>query len=91
MKLNKELVLRKIGSEFIIIDPNGDSINMSNIYSLNETAAYLYEKLATVDHFTIHDCISFLLDEYDVIEEQASKDVQDLIALWEELNLIITD
>lgn len=91
MRINKDLVLRQIGNEYIIINPNGDSVNISNVYSLNETAAYLYNKLYALESFTIEECTKFLLCEYDIDEDTVLTDLKDLLNQWKELNLIIED
>ena len=38
MKLNKDLVLREVGGEYMIVNPFSDTVDMTQVYSLNETA-----------------------------------------------------
>ena len=39
MNLNKDLVLREVGGEYMIVNPFSDIVDMTQVYSLNETAA----------------------------------------------------
>ena len=34
-------MLRHLGDEYVIIDPEQDMIDMSKVYTLNETAAFM--------------------------------------------------
>lgn len=40
MKLREDLMLRHLGDEYVIIDPERDMVDMSKVYTLNETAAF---------------------------------------------------
>ena len=39
MRLHKDLVLREVGGEYMIVNPFSDTVDMTQVYSLNETAA----------------------------------------------------
>ena len=45
MKLNKDLVLREVGGEYMIVNPFSDTVDMTQVYSLNETAAWLWQQM----------------------------------------------
>ncbi len=44
MKLREDLMLRHLGDEYVIIDPEQDMVDMSKVYTLNETAAFFVER-----------------------------------------------
>ncbi|MFD2743225.1 MULTISPECIES: PqqD family protein [Sphingobacterium] len=81
MKLRKELKLRKIGKDYIIVEPGQDKVDLSKVYTLNETAAWLWEELHPQE-FSKEDMVKKLVEEYDVTEEQANKDIQKLLDIF---------
>ncbi|WP_312696783.1 PqqD family protein [Sphingobacterium mizutaii] len=87
MKLRNDLQLRKLGNDFIIIDPGQDMIDMSKVFTLNETAAFLWEELQGKE-FTEETVSQILLENYDVQEEIALKDAKKLIQTFVKGGLI---
>lgn len=87
MKLRNDLQLRKLGNDFIIIDPGQDMIDMSKVFTLNETAAFLWEELQGKE-FTEETVSQILLENYDVQEEVALKDAKKLIQTFVKGGLI---
>lgn len=90
MKIKKDLVLRRIGAGFIIIDPDKGVIDMAKVYILNETATWLWKEIVDKD-FTSDELIQLLLSRYAVSEEQAKKDVNELIDSFKKQNLLIVE
>lgn len=78
MKLKKELILRHIGREYVIVDPGQDTVDMASVYTLNEVAAWLWQQLEGED-FTHLDMVDLLMSRYDVERQQAEKDVEKLV------------
>ncbi|GEM68176.1 hypothetical protein SMI01S_17820 [Sphingobacterium mizutaii NBRC 14946 = DSM 11724] len=87
MKLRNDLQLRKLGNDFIIIDPGQDMIDMSKVFTLNETAAFLWEELQGKE-FTEETVSQILLENYDVQEEIALNDAKKLIQTFVKGGLI---
>ena len=81
MKLNKDLVLREVGGEYMIVNPFSDTIDMTQVYSLNETAAWLWQQMEGKE-FTVADMVAVLQEEYEVDEETATADLTELIQQW---------
>lgn len=90
MRIKKDLVLRRIGAGFIIIDPDKGVIDMAKVYILNETATWLWKEIVDKD-FTSDELIHLLLSRYAVTEEQARKDVDELIDSFKKQNLLIVE
>jgi hypothetical protein len=90
MRIKKDLVLRRIGAGFIIIDPDKGVIDMAKVYILNETATWLWKEIVDKD-FTSDELIHLLLSRYAVTEEQARKDVNELIDSFKKQNLLIVE
>ena len=70
MKLNKDLVLREVGGEYMIVNPFSDTVDMTQVYSLNETAAWLWQQMEGKE-FSVADLVAVLREEYEVDEETA--------------------
>lgn len=81
MKLNKDLVLREVGGEYMIVNPFSDTVDMTQVYSLNETAAWLWQQMEGKE-FTVADMVSVLQEEYEVDEETATADLTELTQQW---------
>ena len=45
MKLNNLLKLRQVGGEYMIINPYSEAADMTQVISLNETAAWLWKQV----------------------------------------------
>lgn len=88
MLLNPELKLRKVGRHSMIVDVCSDNINLTNVYELNATAAWLWESVAGID-FTEDTLVDLLCDSYDVSPEQARADIRRLLEKWRKLHLML--
>ena len=82
MKTKKGFNLREVCGEKIIVAEGKENIDFSNIISMNETSAYLWENVAGRDSFTAEDLAKLLTDAYEVDEETALADVQTLMQQW---------
>lgn len=79
--------MHEVCGEKVILAEGLENINFSKIISLNETAAFVWNK-AMEGTFTTESLTKPLVNEYDVSEEQAQKDVEALIKQWDELGMI---
>ena len=86
MKLNKDLVLREVGGEYMIVNPFSDTVDMTQVYSLNETAAWLWQQMEGKE-FTVADMVAVLREEYEVDEETATSDLTELCQQWKAAGL----
>lgn len=79
--INKGLITQKLDKKTVIFD--GEK---SVLYTFNETANYIFQKIkAKWDGKKI---ILSLVKKYNVNEEQAKKDVQELIKLLKDKKII---
>lgn len=81
MKLNADLVLREVGGEYMIVNPFSDTVDMTQVYSLNETAAWLWQQMEGKE-FTLDDMVAVLREEYEVDEATAQADLTELCQQW---------
>ena len=87
MKTKNGFRLRNVCGENIIVADGIDNIDFSRIISMNESAAYLWQKIQGED-FDADRMVSLLLDEYDIDETTARTDVEALIVKWRDAGLI---
>ena len=80
MKLKAGFVLRQVAGKTVVL-PSNDTLDLNMMISLNDTGAFLWEKLLRE---TDEDgLVAALLAEYDVDEPTARKSV---VAFLEKLN-----
>ncbi len=87
MKLRSDLILRTIGSDHLIVDPSQDMVDLSTVYTLNSSAAWLWEELKGKE-FTIDTIVELLCENYDVSKEQAQSDAEILLQDFQKQGLV---
>lgn len=90
MRIKENLKLRKIGNKYMIVDTLTEDINMVDVYTMNETAALLWKTFAK-RNFTQDEMVNALCEEYDVAQEQATNDVENLVKEWISYGLVYND
>lgn len=87
MKQKEGFCLRTVCGEHIIVAEGLANIDFSSIISLNDPAAFLWEK-ALGHTFTVEDMTQWLMDEYEVDESTAREDAASLAANWLEIGIV---
>lgn len=82
------LKLRKIGGKYMIVETSDSCVNLTNVYSLNETAAQLWEMLCRREGHTAEELAEELCKTYEVEYERALHDVETQLAEWEKMGLL---
>ncbi|MBQ7362178.1 MAG: PqqD family protein [Bacteroidaceae bacterium] len=88
MKINPELTLREMAGEYIIVNPFSDTVDMTQIYTMNETAAWLWQQMEGKE-FTAEDIAEALCEEYEVDKETALFDANELCTEWRKAGFLI--
>lgn len=86
MKAKIGFNLRNICGEQVIVAEGKENIDFSNIISMNDASAYLWNAIQGKD-FTVDDLVELLTQEYDVDEQTARKDAQALANQWLEAGI----
>ncbi|MGV6946786.1 PqqD family protein [Sphingobacterium kyonggiense] len=73
MKLRSELTLRKIGNDYIIVNPEKGVMDMSTVFKLNSSSAYIWTSIEGIE-FDIESIVGALQDKYEVSPELARGD-----------------
>ncbi|MCI6460543.1 MAG: PqqD family protein [Prevotella sp.] len=87
MKKKPGINMRNICGENIIVAEGNVNIDFTNILSLNESAAYLWQRIGD-EHFDIDTLTQWLMEEYEVDIDTARQDVIAMVDKWLELNII---
>lgn len=87
MKIKKNLKLRKIGKQYMIVENAPNTENETNVYTLNATAGYLWESIGN-EEVTKERLVELLCEKYDVDKEMAEKDIETLLAEWKKMGLL---
>ena len=87
MRIKPGFELRSICGEHIIIAHGLENIDFTKVISLNESAADVWNAVVDKD-FTVDDMANVLLEIYDVDEQNAKHDAQQLLAQWESAGFI---
>ena len=88
MRIKDGFVLRTVCGEHVVVGEGLDTVNFSKLVSLNDTAAWLWEKASEMGDFTEELLADALCQEYDVARERAEADIHRNINKWKEIGLI---
>lgn len=82
MKVKNGFNLREVCGEHIIVAEGDENIDFSNIISMNESSAYLWEEVQKMDTFTVDNLVELICNQYEIDETTARKDAIALAAQW---------
>ena len=86
MVIKKDIIMRKVGTETILV-PMGNALKEHNgLFMLSESACFLWEQLPNSS--SVQDLADKLYGEYDVTKEQALADTQEFIDALIKLDII---
>lgn len=88
MRIDERKKVRKVAGENIVIMQSDNTVDMTKVVALNESALLVHERLTGKD-FTVADVVRVLTDEYDVDEPTAQRDAEALVESMRKEHLII--
>ena len=88
MKINDNLKVRTVAGENIVMMQGVDGTDMTRVVALNESSMLLYDTLKDKD-FTVKEAVQALLENYDVDEVTARRDVDEWVASMRKQGLIL--
>ena len=86
MKIKKGFMLREVAKIYVVVAVGEASKEFNGVINLNETGAFLWKQL--IDDNTVDGVVAALLNEYDVSEEAARKDVELFINKLKEAKIL---
>ena len=87
MKTKQGFILRNVCGENIIVAEGETNIDFSNIISMNETSAFLWNNIQGKE-FTYGDLVDLLTETYQVDAQKALEDVTRLVENWKSAGII---
>lgn len=87
MKRKKGFSIIDICGEKVLVAEGKENIDFSNIIGINESAAYLWEKVGGND-FDAETLAHLLTEEYDVPYATALDDATALVKSWLEIGIL---
>ena len=87
MKAKNGFNLRTVCGENILVAEGEENIYFSNIISMNESSAYLWNRIQGKD-FEVKDLVDLLIEMYEVDEETATRDARLLVDQWKQAEII---
>lgn len=87
MKAKNGFNLRTVCGENILVAEGEENIDFSNIISMNESSAYLWNSIQGKD-FEVKDLVDLLIEMYEVDEETATRDARLLVGQWKQAEII---
>ena len=88
MKRKEGFVLRTVCGEKVIVGEGLGAIDFGKLVSLNETAAWIWEKAGEMGEFDARSLADALCEAYEVDSTRAIADVEALLKQWKELGII---
>ena len=88
MKRKEGFVLREVCGEKVIVGEGLGAVDFGKLVSINETAAWIWEKAGELGEFDAKALADAICEEYEVDPETALKDVEGLLNQWLELGII---
>lgn len=82
-----DLQLRKVGRQYMIVEASAGNMNLTNVFSLNETAARLWQKVGE-GAFTLDELAAWLGAEYGVSGNAVREDVARQLDEWDAYGLL---
>jgi len=67
------IVTRKTGNEYVLVPVTNNIADMTSVYTLNETGAFIWELIDGKKN--VEELIDAVIDKYDADRETATKDV----------------
>ena len=86
MKIKQGFMLREVAGNFVVVAVGEASKNFNGVINLNESGAFLWKQL--MSETTNDKLLDALLNEYDVSEEIAKKDIQMFVNKLKEADIL---
>ena len=88
MKQKEGFVLREICGEKAVFAEGLKVLDFGKMVSMNDTAAWLWDKCTELGDFTAEQLAEALCEEYEVESTRALADVNRILDQWKEMGLL---
>lgn len=87
MKITKDIIMREIAGETVLLPVGELAVRFQGIMSLNETGVFLWKHMQ--EDCTEDTLVQAIVEEYDTTEACARKDVRAFIKQLQEQDLLL--
>lgn len=87
MKIKEGFVVRKLGTQYVVVALSNEASQLNYLIKLNEIGAFMWEILAKKDN-SKEELVKEVLNEYDASEEQVTNDVNEFISILKEKKIL---
>ena len=82
-KIKTKFVAREVGNEMILVPLTGNVAQMSELFTLNETARFIWQN--TKENTTFTEIENLMTTEFDIDPETAKEDIKKFMKLLESM------
>lgn len=86
MKINKEMTLREIAGENILVPGANAVLDLNGLFVVTETGALIWKLLPKVENE--QEIVEKILEEYEIDEDTAKKDVSEFLGKLRKYGII---
>lgn len=86
MKIKEGFAKRNIAGSFIVVPVGKTAMEFNAMITLNDSASFYWDCFQ--NDITIDEAVKMVLDEYEVDEARARKDIEKFIQMLQENDLI---
>lgn len=86
--IRQGLKLRSVGEQYLIVDNSTAAINLTRVFEMNDTAAWIWKRLEEEDNCTPRQLIAYVTESFNVDETVAAMDVLKQIRFWNDNEMI---
>ena len=87
MQINRDFTIQKVGGSYVAVPVGKTSMQFHAMIRLNETGAFLWNKMAEKD-CSEEELVEALLAEYDVARDIAAADVHRIVEQLRENHIL---
>jgi len=81
--IKSKFVAREVGNELILVPLTGNVAQMSELFTMNETAKFIWENIT--ENTNIEDIETSMTDTFDIDAETSRKDIENFLLRMENL------
>ena len=87
MKIREGFILKEIAGSYVVVPVGQDLVDFSSMITINETGAFLWEKLC--NDITTEELCDAVINEYEgVTKEEALSDIDEFVKVLKEKNIL---
>lgn len=86
MKIKNGFAKREIAGSNIVVPVGKTAMDFNGMITLNDSGSFLWD--CFTNDITVEDAVKSVIDEYDIDEETAKKDIEKFVEMLRQNNLL---